>query len=63
MIKGSIKAYSPSVNAGIIETTDGQRYQFSRNHWTGKNPPQANDLVTFEMKGANIHIVRSIETA
>lgn len=61
MIKGSIKAYSKAVNAGVIIGEDGRTYKFGDSHWQGPNTPQANDIVIFESTGTNASNVRKSE--
>ena len=48
MKTGTIKAYSPSVNAGVIEGDDGDTYDFPDTEWTGRTNPAAQDTVEFE---------------
>lgn len=62
MMKGSIKAYSKAVNAGVIAGEDGRTYKFMNSHWQGPNTPQANDIVIFDGKGTNAANVRRLET-
>lgn len=46
-MRGTIKAYSSCVNAGVIECDCGDTYHFGLNEWQGKAFPVANDKVQF----------------
>lgn len=46
-MKGKIKAYSNSVNAGVIAGYDGKNYQFSLKEWLDNAPPINNQEVNF----------------
>lgn len=47
-MKGTIKAYSSCVNAGVIDGADGKSYRFHHDEWTAENLPQKDETVTFE---------------
>lgn len=46
-MKGTIKAYSPAVNAGCITDADGNTYTFGKKEWRGAALPRTNEDVTF----------------
>lgn len=46
-MKGTIKAYSPAVNAGTITNAEGKTYSFDKAQWSGKDLPVNNEPVTF----------------
>lgn len=48
MKKGTVKAYSLSVNAGVIEGDDGKTYDFPQDEWQHKETPAVHDKVEFE---------------
>lgn len=47
-MRGTIKAYSLDVNAGVIKCDAGKTYEFRENEWNGKVAPVVNDVVMFE---------------
>jgi hypothetical protein len=53
-MQGKIKAYSPSVNAGLVHGIDGQNYPFNRSQWSGENLPQNNQAVKIERSGERL---------
>ena len=48
MAKGTIKAYSPDVNAGVIECDSGNTYEFRERDWSGDATPVAKQKVRFD---------------
>jgi hypothetical protein len=53
-MKGKIKAYSGSVNAGLIKCTTGKLHLFSASEWKDKKLPEKNDSVVFEQDGRKV---------
>lgn len=47
-MRGTIKAYSLCVNAGVIECEAGNTYEFKDSDWSGNIAPLVNDSVRFE---------------
>jgi hypothetical protein len=47
-MKGTIKAYSTAVNAGLIIGEDGHTYAFRKSEWGGKENPSDNEKINFE---------------
>ena len=47
MIRGTIKAYSSCVNAGVIECDDGKTYILAIDEWQNNKPPSPREKVTF----------------
>lgn len=47
MLRGTIKAYSIDVNAGIIQCDKGDTYNFSQSEWNGSRAPLVEQRVTF----------------
>ncbi|HEU4837862.1 MAG TPA: hypothetical protein VFS88_00455, partial [Micavibrio sp.] len=48
MIRGTIKAYSKDVNAGVIQCEDGKTYDFSQDEWNDRTAPHAEQRVLFQ---------------
>ena len=47
-MKGTIKAYSQCVSAGVISGDDGKSYGFNKTDWTSAELPKTDETVTFE---------------
>lgn len=47
-MRGTIKAYSLSVNAGVIECEHGNTYDFREADWQGVEAPAPNRVVQFD---------------
>jgi hypothetical protein len=47
-MRGTVKAYSKDVNAGVIKCDTGKTYDFSRNEWHEDILPYANQIVEFQ---------------
>ncbi|MCK9162027.1 MAG: DUF4190 domain-containing protein [Arcobacter butzleri] len=48
-MKGKVLDFSVATNSGLISADDGKRYSFARNEWKSPIPPQANQIVDFEV--------------
>jgi cold shock CspA family protein len=47
-MRGTVKAYSKDVNAGVIKGDDGNQYGFTKSEWGGDESPAANESVNFD---------------
>jgi hypothetical protein len=47
-MRGTVKAYSVDVNAGVIECDSGETYNFSQKEWNGATTPTPEQRVTFQ---------------
>jgi len=47
-MRGTVKAYSLDVNAGVIECDAGETYGFSQNDWNATHAPVMRERVTFQ---------------
>ncbi len=59
MMKGTVKAYSSVVSAGVIEGSDGKSYNFSLEEWRGEKLPEYKDSVIFHGHSRNATKVSS----
>lgn len=47
-MRGTVKAYSVDVNAGVIECDTGATYNFSQKEWNGNTAPATEQRVSFQ---------------
>ncbi len=53
-MQGKIKVYSSTVNAGLVQSIDGQNYPFKLSQWTGETRPENNQPVKIEKNGERL---------
>jgi len=59
-LKGTIKAYSACVNAGVISGENGKTYRFDKTDWSHNELPLNNENVTFDGNRRNASSVKAV---
>jgi len=62
-MRGNVIIYDETLNCGEISGRDGCRYNFTRQDWTGSNPPAVGlevDFVEYENTAKGIVAMRSL---
>lgn len=57
-MKGTIKAYSTCVSAGVIKGDDGKSYGFNKTDWKAAELPKKDETVSFEQASKQAMNVR-----
>ena len=60
-MRGTIKAYSLCVNAGVIECETGKTYDFRESDWNGNTAPSKEQKVQFDATNRTATSVRALK--